>query len=178
MWDIYEIYGMACFFCCMSAFAGEGNVVMLRPVYGRQLLLRPKETGRRLLERLREDRAIFRAMYGGRSEIIRTCQSTVTRSLQQDVPTISADVPPHTVTCTAVRGMFFVVVVSSSRCALLSFLLQDLLRPFLLACNHSDASPRLMIMAMGSMQYLINRDAILPSDAPNILRFASSNIQQ
>lgn len=48
--------------------------------------------------------------------------------------------------------------------------LQDLLRPFLLACNHSDASPHLIIMAMGSMQYLINRDAILPSDAPNILR--------
>lgn len=47
---------------------------------------------------------------------------------------------------------------------------QDLLRPFLLACNHADASPHLMIMAMGSIQYLINRDAILPSDAPNILR--------
>lgn len=48
--------------------------------------------------------------------------------------------------------------------------LQDLLRPFLLACNHADASPHLMNMAMGSIQYLINRDAILPSDAPNILR--------
>lgn len=50
------------------------------------------------------------------------------------------------------------------------FFRQDLLRPFLLACNHADASPHLMIMAMGSIQYLINRDAILPSDAPNILR--------
>lgn len=49
--------------------------------------------------------------------------------------------------------------------------LQDLLRPFLLACNHADASPHLMSMAMGSIQYLINRDAILPSDAPNILRY-------
>ncbi|CAM9675572.1 unnamed protein product, partial [Sphacelaria rigidula] len=47
---------------------------------------------------------------------------------------------------------------------------QDLLRPFLLACNHSDASPHLISKAMNSMQYLINRDAILPSDAPNILR--------
>ncbi|CAM9296188.1 unnamed protein product, partial [Discosporangium mesarthrocarpum] len=47
---------------------------------------------------------------------------------------------------------------------------QDLLRPFLLACCHSDASPRLIMMALGSTQYLINRDAILPSDAPNILR--------
>lgn len=47
---------------------------------------------------------------------------------------------------------------------------QDLLRPFLLACNHGDASPHLMAMAMGSIQYLINGDAILPSDAPNILR--------
>ncbi|CAM9461787.1 unnamed protein product, partial [Ectocarpus sp. 13 AM-2016] len=47
---------------------------------------------------------------------------------------------------------------------------QDLLRPFLLACNHADASPHLMTMAMDSIQYLINRDAILPSDAPNILR--------
>lgn len=51
-------------------------------------------------------------------------------------------------------------------------MLQDLLRPFLLACNHADASPQLMIMAMSSIQYLINRDAILPSDAPNILRCA------
>lgn len=52
-------------------------------------------------------------------------------------------------------------------------MLQDLLRPFLLACNHADASPHLMIMAMNSIQYLINRDAILPSDAPNILRCAT-----
>ena len=53
---------------------------------------------------------------------------------------------------------------------------QDLLRPFLLACNHADASPHLMIMAMGSIQYLINRDAILPSDAPNILRYGDPTL--
>ena len=59
--------------------------------------------------------------------------------------------------------------------AVVSFV-QDLLRPFLLACNHADASPHLMIMAMGSIQYLINRDAILPSDAPNILRYCAPTL--
>ena len=34
---------------------------------------------------------------------------------------------------------------------------QDLLRPFLLACNHADAPPKLNAMALGSVQHLINR---------------------
>jgi hypothetical protein len=47
---------------------------------------------------------------------------------------------------------------------------QDLLRPFLLACNHQDCTPKMIQMALGAVAHLINRDAIFPSDAPNILR--------
>ncbi|KAG5179489.1 hypothetical protein JKP88DRAFT_349881 [Tribonema minus] len=47
---------------------------------------------------------------------------------------------------------------------------QDLLRPFLLACNHSDAPAKLIGMALGSVQHLINRDAVSPADAPNVMR--------
>lgn len=47
---------------------------------------------------------------------------------------------------------------------------QDLLRPFLLACNHSDCSRAMILQALSGVQRLINRNAISPSDAPNILR--------
>lgn len=47
---------------------------------------------------------------------------------------------------------------------------QDLLRPFLLACNHSDCTPKMIGMALGAVAHLINKDAIAPSDAPNIFR--------
>ncbi len=47
---------------------------------------------------------------------------------------------------------------------------QDLLRPFLLACNHSDAPTKLISMALGSLQHLIQRDALYPGDCPNVMR--------
>lgn len=47
---------------------------------------------------------------------------------------------------------------------------QEVLRPFLLACNHSDCSKAIILHALGSITHLINKDAISPSDAPNILR--------
>ncbi len=47
---------------------------------------------------------------------------------------------------------------------------QDLLRPFLLACNHADAPAKLVSMALGSLQHLIQRDALYPGDCPNVMR--------
>ncbi len=47
---------------------------------------------------------------------------------------------------------------------------QDLLRPFLLACNHADAPTKLVSMALGSLQHLIQRDALYPGDCPNVMR--------
>ncbi len=47
---------------------------------------------------------------------------------------------------------------------------QDLLRPFLLACNHTDAGTKLITLTMISIQRLINYDAISPLDIPNVMR--------
>ncbi len=47
---------------------------------------------------------------------------------------------------------------------------QDLLRPFLLACNHSNAPAKLVSMALGSLQHLIQSDALYPGDCPNVMR--------
>ncbi len=51
-----------------------------------------------------------------------------------------------------------------------SFQNQDLLQPFLLACNYSDVGARLTLLALGSIQHLINRDALHPADGPNVMR--------
>lgn len=50
---------------------------------------------------------------------------------------------------------------------------QDLLRPFLLALNHSDCSRTMVLQALAALQRLINRGAISAGDAPNILRVLS-----
>jgi hypothetical protein len=47
---------------------------------------------------------------------------------------------------------------------------QDLLRPFLLACNHADASAKITSMALGSLQHVIQRDVLSPGDCPNVMR--------
>ena len=47
---------------------------------------------------------------------------------------------------------------------------QEVLMPFLLACNESSASTKLITVALSSIQRLLNRDAIDPGDAPNVMR--------
>lgn len=58
-----------------------------------------------------------------------------------------------------------------------SFQAPELLQPFLLACNHSDAGPRLTLLALGAMQHLMNRDALHPSDGPNVMRVLAIQAQ-
>eukprot|EP00937_MAST-01D_sp_MAST-1D-sp2_P002507 g2507.t1 len=47
---------------------------------------------------------------------------------------------------------------------------QDLLRPFLLACNHADAHAKLVSISIGAIQRLIHKDAIATEDVPNLTR--------
>jgi hypothetical protein len=47
---------------------------------------------------------------------------------------------------------------------------QDLISPFLLACNHSDAGSKLVTLSLASVQRLIAFDAVAPSDAPHVMR--------
>ena len=58
-----------------------------------------------------------------------------------------------------------------------SFQSQDLLQPFLLACNYSDVGPKLTLLALGSIQHLINRDALHPADGPNVMRVLAIQAQ-
>jgi hypothetical protein len=47
---------------------------------------------------------------------------------------------------------------------------QDILRPFLLACNHHDASVKMISITLQAMQRLVQRDALTAADMPNIMR--------
>ena len=47
---------------------------------------------------------------------------------------------------------------------------QDILRPFLLACNHNDATPKMIGITLQAMQRLVQRDALTAADMPNIMR--------
>ncbi|KAL7554854.1 hypothetical protein ACHAWF_018901 [Thalassiosira exigua] len=47
---------------------------------------------------------------------------------------------------------------------------QDVLRPFLLAANHSDASYELLVISLESMQHLLRGDAVCPEDGIQISR--------
>ena len=47
---------------------------------------------------------------------------------------------------------------------------QDVLRPFLLACNHTDAGPALTLLALSGIQRLLDADAVRTADGPNIMR--------
>ena len=47
---------------------------------------------------------------------------------------------------------------------------QEVLHPFLLACNHADAGAKLTLTALSGLQHLLDRDAIEPSDGPNVMR--------
>lgn len=55
-------------------------------------------------------------------------------------------------------------------------LLSDLLAPYILTCNHADAAPKVVGMAMSGMQLLINNDLIAGSDVKNILRVLSIQV--
>lgn len=47
---------------------------------------------------------------------------------------------------------------------------EAVLRPFLLACNHTNASHKVIILALASIQRLVSWDAIEPSSVGSILR--------
>jgi hypothetical protein len=47
---------------------------------------------------------------------------------------------------------------------------QDVLRPFLLAANYSDASYNILVIALESMQHLLRGDAVCPEDGNQISR--------
>lgn len=47
---------------------------------------------------------------------------------------------------------------------------QDVLRPFLLACNYPDASSELILVGISAMQLLIRGDAVCPEDSVHIAR--------
>lgn len=46
----------------------------------------------------------------------------------------------------------------------------EFVRPFLLACNHSDAGRRMLSVAISGMQRLVMVNAIQSAEPPNILR--------
>lgn len=46
----------------------------------------------------------------------------------------------------------------------------EFIRPFLLACNHTEAGKRLISVAISAMQRLIMMDVVLPTEPPNIMR--------
>ena len=47
---------------------------------------------------------------------------------------------------------------------------QDVLRPFLLACNYPDASSSLLLIGLNAIQLLISGDAVCPEDSVHIAR--------
>lgn len=47
---------------------------------------------------------------------------------------------------------------------------QDVLRPFLLACNYPDANAKLLTIGLNAIQLLINGDAVAPEDSAHIAR--------
>eukprot|EP00586_Coscinodiscus_wailesii_P011550 CAMPEP_0172507924 /NCGR_PEP_ID=MMETSP1066-20121228/207736_1 /TAXON_ID=671091 /ORGANISM="Coscinodiscus wailesii, Strain CCMP2513" /LENGTH=207 /DNA_ID=CAMNT_0013285663 /DNA_START=33 /DNA_END=653 /DNA_ORIENTATION=+ len=47
---------------------------------------------------------------------------------------------------------------------------QDVLRPFLLACNYPDASAKLLTIGLNAIQLLIDGDSICPPDSVHIVR--------
>lgn len=47
---------------------------------------------------------------------------------------------------------------------------ESVLRPFLLACNHTNASHKVIILALASIQRLVSWDAIEPASVGSILR--------
>ena len=63
----------------------------------------------------------------------------------------------------AVQDQFHTPDVPKPRCA-------EFIRPFLLACNHTEAGKRLLGVAIAAMQRLIMMDVVERSEPPNILR--------
>lgn len=47
---------------------------------------------------------------------------------------------------------------------------ESVLRPFLLACNHTNASHKILVVALASLQRLVSWDAIAPASVGSILR--------
>ncbi|CAI5728792.1 unnamed protein product [Peronospora farinosa] len=47
---------------------------------------------------------------------------------------------------------------------------ESVLRPFLLACNHTNASQKILVLALASIQRLVSWDAIEPASVGSILR--------
>lgn len=47
---------------------------------------------------------------------------------------------------------------------------ESVLRPFLLACNHTNASHKILVLALSSIQRLVSWDAIEPASVGSILR--------
>ncbi|RLN93502.1 hypothetical protein BBJ28_00007722 [Nothophytophthora sp. Chile5] len=47
---------------------------------------------------------------------------------------------------------------------------ESVLRPFLLACNHTNASHKILVLALASIQRLVSWDAIDPASVGSILR--------
>ena len=47
---------------------------------------------------------------------------------------------------------------------------ESVLRPFLLACNHTNASHKILVLALASIQRLVSWDAIEPASVGSILR--------
>ena len=47
---------------------------------------------------------------------------------------------------------------------------QDVLRPFLLACNYPDANAKLLTIGLNAIQLLLSGDAVCPDDSTHIIR--------
>uniref|UniRef100_M4BDA0 Mon2/Sec7/BIG1-like dimerisation and cyclophilin-binding domain-containing protein n=1 Tax=Hyaloperonospora arabidopsidis (strain Emoy2) TaxID=559515 RepID=M4BDA0_HYAAE len=47
---------------------------------------------------------------------------------------------------------------------------ESVLRPFLLTCNHTNASHKILVLALSSIQRLVSWDAIEPASVGSILR--------
>ena len=47
---------------------------------------------------------------------------------------------------------------------------EEILRPFVLACNHADVSVKLGVMSLSAFQHLLSRGAVEANQFPNIVR--------
>jgi hypothetical protein len=70
----------------------------------------------------------------------------------------------------AMREQYAAAIKVESAPSTAMFRSEDILRPFLLACNHNDATVKMVTITLQGMQRLAQRDAINGADMPNIMR--------
>jgi hypothetical protein len=47
---------------------------------------------------------------------------------------------------------------------------EDVVRPFVLACNHADATHKMIAQALSAIQKLVSFDGVIITEVPNIMR--------